>query len=92
MSWVAVDKDGTEKIFPSIPMRRNQHGYHVFIWGLLRNLPYTKNQRNKWAAYWSTDINDPFPEGAIKLPKGTIRKLIGRDLRWEDNPVELKEE
>lgn len=92
MAWVAVDKDGTEKIFASIPTRRNQYGYHVFIWGLLRNLPYTKNQRNKWAAYWSTDINDPFPEGAIILPKGTIRKLIGRDLSWNDNPVELKKE
>ena len=28
----------------------------------------------------------------IKLPKGSIKKLIGRDLTWEDNPVELKEE
>lgn len=27
----------------------------------------------------------------IKLPRGTIKKLIGRDLTWEDNPVELKE-
>ena len=92
MAWVAVDKDGTEKIFASIPMRRNQYGYHVFIWSILMNLPYTKNQRNKWAAHWSTDRNDPLPEGAIKLPKGTIKKLIGRDLSWEDNPVELKEE
>lgn len=28
----------------------------------------------------------------ISLPKGSIKKLIGRDLTWEDNPVELKEE
>lgn len=26
------------------------------------------------------------------LPKGSIKKLIGRELTWEDNPVELKEE
>ena len=26
------------------------------------------------------------------LPKGSIKKLIGKDLTWEDNPVELKEE
>lgn len=25
----------------------------------------------------------------IELPKGTIKKLIGRDLTWENNPVEL---
>lgn len=28
----------------------------------------------------------------IVLPKGTIKKLIGRDLSWEDEPVELMEE
>ncbi len=28
----------------------------------------------------------------IILPKESIKKLIGRDLTWEDNPVELKEE
>ena len=28
----------------------------------------------------------------ILLPKGTIKKLIGRDLIWQDEPVELKEE
>ena len=25
----------------------------------------------------------------IELPKGTIKKLIGFDLKWEDDPVEL---
>lgn len=28
----------------------------------------------------------------IELPKGSIKKLIGRDLSWKDDPVELKEE
>lgn len=27
----------------------------------------------------------------IELSKGSIKKLIGRDLTWEDEPVELKE-
>ena len=26
----------------------------------------------------------------ILLPKGSIKKLIGRELTWENNPVELK--
>lgn len=26
------------------------------------------------------------------LPKGSIKKLIGRELSWSDEPVELKEE
>lgn len=29
---------------------------------------------------------------SVELPKGTIEKLIGRKLKWEDEPVELKEE
>lgn len=28
----------------------------------------------------------------VKLPKGTVEKLIGKKLTWEDEPVELKEE
>lgn len=27
----------------------------------------------------------------IELPKGSIKKLIGRDLTWDDEPIELKE-
>ena len=26
----------------------------------------------------------------LNFPKGSIRKLIGRELTWEDEPVELK--
>lgn len=28
----------------------------------------------------------------IELPKGSTKKLIGRELTWDDEPVELKEE
>lgn len=28
---------------------------------------------------------------AVILPKGTIKKLIGRELEWEDEPVEYKQ-
>ena len=26
----------------------------------------------------------------IKLPKGSIKKLIGKELTWSDEPIELK--
>ncbi len=29
---------------------------------------------------------------SVSLPKGSIKKLIGRDLAWEDEPVELRNE
>lgn len=40
--------------------------------------------------WWDSAITGYDTE--IPLPKGTIKKLIGRELTWHDNPVELKEE
>lgn len=37
--------------------------------------------------FWVVDVGDD-----VHLPKGSIKKLIGRDLTQEDNPVELMEE
>lgn len=42
---------------------------------------------NSW-----TDASYALNDSEIGLPKGSIKKLIGRELTWEDNPVELKEE
>lgn len=41
----------------------------------------------EYCFYWDSSSGSFIP-----IPKGTIKKLIGRDLTWEDNPVELKEE
>lgn len=27
-----------------------------------------------------------------RMPKGSIKKLIGRELSWKNSPIELKEE
>lgn len=41
-----------------------------------------------------TPLTDNFSvedhNSAIVLPKGTIRRLTGRDLKWEDDPISLK--
>ncbi len=37
--------------------------------------------------FWVEDTGD-----YIDLPKGSIKKLIGRDLDWNNEPVELKVE
>lgn len=64
--YIAVDKDGKEKIFDTEYPRRILPTFYKHCW-----------------------INDGY---FIVLPKGTIRKLIGRDLTWEDEPVELTSE
>jgi hypothetical protein len=36
------------------------------------------------AIFWAEERND-----GIELPEGSIKKLIGRDLTWNDEPVEI---
>lgn len=42
--------------------------------------------RGEWCFGAQHEYND-----AEELPKGSIKKLIGRELTWEDEPVELKD-
>ena len=37
---------------------------------------------------WDTQVGD---DKQIQLPKGSIKALIGRELSWSDEAVELKE-
>ncbi len=66
MAFVAVDKDGTEWIYPIEPNR------------------FYDESLGEWDR--TNDINIP-----IKLPYGTIAKLIGRELAWQDEPVAITE-
>ena len=46
--------------------------------------PYQDWEDFKWCI-------ENLPESnAVELPKGSIKKLIGRELTWNDEPVELK--
>lgn len=79
MAQVAVSKDGTELIGKFL-IRGLEDAEDCVV------LP--KEQSDTWinpyldSVYGQENI-------AIELPKGTIKKLIGRDLTWEDEPVEL---
>lgn len=46
--------------------------------------------RNKFHKIWEEDYNKDYASNIIELPKGSIKKLIGRELTWDDEPVELK--
>lgn len=59
MAWLAVDKNGTEKIWQLKPIRVT----------------------TMWSGFINTDI--------VPLPSGSIEKLIGRKLTWDDEPVEI---
>ena len=47
---------------------------------IYEELPYREEE------YWDPSYYNPT---FIVLPKGSIAKLIGRELTWEDEPVEL---
>lgn len=55
----------------------------------------SKDEAIKLLSFWDNFEYDPDGyriDFTVVLPKGTIKKLIGRDLTWEDEPVEIKED
>lgn len=83
MAWLAVNKDGTE-IISDYTLHRNGHG----------KTQSDLSQMARVLAIETLSFWDTFEYGpnnvkfdlAVRIPKGTIKKLIGRDLVWEDEP------
>ena len=88
MAWVAVQPSGIEMIYEFEP--------HKIKKEITRYDPTSLEQdyHGHFVGYVGTGkftYNYSYANG-IRLPKGSIKKLIGRDLDWNDEPVELKEE
>jgi hypothetical protein len=49
---------------------------------------YPLASRNEILGVW--DTYDTYGSDEVELPKGSIKKLIGRELTWDDEPVELE--
>lgn len=82
MAYLTVNKFGEEEIHSIIPIR---HSICISTNGELKPIP----------AEWLSE-SEPCDCGdtinsAIALPKGSIKKLIGRELTWEDEPYYLEE-
>lgn len=75
MAWLAKTSAGVEMIFQNKPSK------YSYEWS--------------WSGgtVWAWTDGDPELGGeydsAISLPAGSIKKLIGKDLTWKDDPVEL---
>ena len=63
-------------------------GYDDEIEGIFSHKPARYMEDENVMGHW---IEKPTTEW-ISLPKGSIKKLIGRELTWEDEPVELRGE
>ena len=75
MAWVCVGYSGEELIFSNKPYRK-----------ICKNVFRIDND-DIIDRYWIDDKYCSY----LNLPKGSIKRLIGRELSWEDEPVELKE-
>lgn len=56
--------------------------------GIYEVMPYRELLEYLSKGYWITDEEYSF----VHIPKGSIKKLIGRELEWSDDCIELKEE
>ena len=89
MAWLCVDKDGSEKIFNCEPNRgQNQPDID-------KSIAEKELDDDVWYSTCFDVDKDGFLlfdadldcTAGVDLPKGTIEKLIGRKLTWEDEPV-----
>lgn len=75
MAWLAVDK--------LVLGLENIECIHSVV-------PFRIN--DSFGEYWGNDGTYEIATEyqSVQLPKGTIKKLIGREMTWEDEPIELK--
>ena len=60
--------------------------------GLYNRKPFrTDNQGDKTAEEKTHWCPPEYRNWGIYVPKGSIEKLIGKKMTWEDEPVELKD-
>ena len=90
MACVAVNKNGKEVIADHLV-----RGYYTKKRSLIlkgdyfSSDPLMKEEKfTTWIApYYNPD--EGVEDISVELPNGTIEKLIGRKMTWEDDPVEL---
>lgn len=86
MTFVAVNADGTEVIGNDL-IRGYYDGYH----SLNLESDYFPVDEDTYTHYVSPHLNleEEIVDVAVVLPKGTIAKLIGKKLTFQDKPVKL---
>lgn len=86
MAFLAVNKNGTEIIAENEPYRVDKKGNSMNNYFGHKKRPFS--DMCEWIDTYDDSDEGP-QEVQIEVPKGTIKKLIGKDLKWEDNPVNL---
>lgn len=90
MAWLAVDKNGIEAIFKRKPKRikRTNKWNDVVIKFVCVGREYpSANGYEYHETYGSLQTIKQTTKST--LPKGSIKKLIGKTLTWADDPYKL---
>lgn len=87
MAWLAVDIDGSEVCSNDKPFRHHEVANEL-IEKFGKGYEHCLKKDDHWCNGFSSGHYIPRFCG-VKLPKGSIKKLIGRELNWSDEPVEI---
>lgn len=86
-TFLFVDKDGTEKVSNQFPFKGDEYPETNRKFDL--GYPYPDEFKDKWYTEYSHGAYPiPIFTGVV-LPKGTIKRLIGKDLTWDNKPYEM---
>lgn len=91
MSWLAVDKNGTECVYRYKPKRlktRNKWSDVIIKFICEDRLCASVDGYENQSTYG--ELVTVRKTTRSKLPKGSIEKLIGKKLTWEDESFEIK--
>ena len=84
MAWVAITRKGNEVLFDDQPKYNRIRDCWEEDTGI-SEIEYIDSE-DCTSGYTSSE----YMSRGIELPKGSIKKLIGKSLNWEDEPFELK--
>lgn len=104
--WLAVNSngdevlssnpDGFQRFSPSLYHNEydlSVHTEHLAERKKCISFDDTQMKHDHWIEYYNPDTISKF--GTFPtwnyLPKGTIKKIIGRELTWDDEPVKIEE-
>ena len=87
MALVAVNKNGTEVIGETLVRAYYEGRYH----SLIVEGDYFNMDNSRYTDYvspWQNE-NGGWDDVSVELPQGTIFKILGRQLTFDDGPVEI---
>lgn len=95
--WIAVNYDGSEVASDRKLVRFNPEEYRKGLCNEICSFQDEMDEYPHWIPFVSSDELRSYGPNALgvfthrlTLPKGTIEKLIGKSLTWEDDAVEYK--